>query len=323
MATPSRFQDSALVETVGVTRANLPTALAVLQGGWKSSSILWMHANRVPTLSGLVLRGWSTEAAESVVHFSRNGNFHELLLRIEEPGQRWTRRRGGYNVAVAQIDSIVESLAAEGLLAILLEPASPYTDHFSLTCVCEVDSGKIDLEIVGPGFDASDLLRADIAPHERFEITFNNLLATAGSRHKFQANRKYLIDHDKYRASVHRRLVKIGARLRNPSFPEEWMEPSAANSISEGLAQDARRYLQESGQTTLLLRSDRYEPIPVPLLDMFLSELFRVSGAVAESAVSWRTFSLAGSFLSDDRLTIWDFFPLGNHDTNTLSHLML
>src|SRR6266849_9042076 len=125
-----------LLETTRVTSENFPGALTALQGCWKSSSILWMHVNRFPTLSGLILGGWFPESQESVVHFCRQRNLSELLLRIEKPGQRWTRRRGGYTIPLETAQKLVQDLAADGMIAIFLEPASPYTHLFSLTSVC-------------------------------------------------------------------------------------------------------------------------------------------------------------------------------------------
>jgi len=280
-----------------------------------------MHVNRFPTLSGLILGGWFPESQESIVRFCRQKNFSELLLRIEKPGQRWTRRRGGYTVPLKGVQNLVQGLAREGMIAILLEPASPYSDFFSLTCVCDVDSGKVDIEVVGAGFDASDILRSDITPHERFEIQFDDRLRAPWDSPKLRSLRTHLVDEESYRASVRQRLVKIGARLHNPAFPEEQMQAGTPPFALEGLVQEATRYLRESGQTALLEHSDRYEPIPRQLLDTFLNELLRLSKIVGESNVSWRAFSLAGSFLSDARLVIWDFFPPGDHDVRTLSRL--
>lgn len=311
-----------LLETTKATPDNLPAALTALQGCWKSSSLLWMHVHRFPALSGLILNGWFPDSEAATTRFSRERAFSELLVRIEKPDQRWTRRRGGYNVSLEGVENLVQDLARDGMIAILLEPASPYSDLFSLTSVCDVDSGKIDVEVVGHGFDASDVLRADITPpHERFEIA-DNRFKPAWDRHELKVSRASLIDDESYRTSVRRRLAKIGARLRNPAFPDEWMDASLPPSTIEALIRDATRYLRESGQTALLGQPEHYEAIPDQLLDRFLNHLLRLSKAVAESKVSWRTFSLAGSFLPANRLVIWDFFPAGNHDTMTLSNLI-
>jgi hypothetical protein len=315
------FEARILLETARTTSGNLGAALDVLQGCWKSSSLLWMHVNRLPVLSGLIVGGWSPRVEEAIIRFSRERGFPELLVRIEKPSQRWTHRRGGYTVPLKDVQSLVQTLAGEEMIAILLEPASPYSDLFSLTSVCEVDAGKVDIEVVGSGFDASDILRADITPHERFEVRFDNSSGAPWDRQKLEVRRTHSVDREGYRASVRRRLAKIGARLRNPSFPGEWMEAGNSESVLEDLAQEAVHFLRESGQTALLGHSDTYEPLPPRLLDGFLRELLRLSRAVAESKVPWRKFSLAGSFLSEDRLVIWDFFPLGDHDVRTLSHL--
>jgi hypothetical protein len=321
MTSIASFKGKTLFETKNVTAENLASALAALQGCWKSSSLLWLHANRFQALSGLILSGWFPEGEEATIQFCRKRAFSELLIRIEKPGQRWTRRRGGYTIPLQDVGNLVENLARDGMTAILLEPASPYSDFFSLTSVCDVDDGKIDIEVVGPGFDASDILRADITPHERFEVIFHDPLNPAWDRQQLKIIRTYLIDDENYRASVQRRLRKIGARLRNPAFPDQWMDPNASASIVKGLVEDATRFLRETGQTVLLDHSDHYEPINAQRLDRFLNELIRLSKAVAESTVSWRAFSLAGSFLPDKRLVIWDFFPPGNHDVSTLANL--
>lgn len=315
------FEGRILLETTNANSASLAAALATLQGCWKSSSILWLHVNRFPALPGLILGGWFQESEESIVRFCRKKDLSEVLLRIEKPGQRWTRRRGGYTLPLKAVEGLVQDLAAEGMLAIFLEPASPYTDFFSLTSVCEVDAGKIDIEVVGTGFDASDILRSDTTPHERFEIRFDDQLRAPWDRAKLRSTRTHLVDEESYRASVRQRLVKIGARLRNPAFPEEQMQPGTSASTLEDLVQEATHYLRESGQMALLASSDRYEPIPSRLFDSFLTELLRLCKAVAESDVPWRTFSLAGSFLSEERLVIWDFFPPGDHDVRTLLKL--
>ncbi len=310
-----------LVEISNVAEGNLANYLSILRGCWKSSSLLWMHVNEFPSLSGLVLGGWSAASEEASARFCREGNFSDLLVRIEKPGQRWTRRRGGYTVSLAQVQGLVRDLADEGMISILLEPASPCNDFFSFTSVCDADAGKADVEVVGPGFDASDVLRGDITPHERFEINLSRRSGSSKAAHRFQIHQTYLIDREGYQASVKRRLAKIGARLRNPSFPDEWMQPNVPGTASEGLIHDATFYLRETGQTVLLDRSDSYDPIPAQLLDTFLGQVGRLSEAVEGSKVPWRTFSLAASFLSGGRFVIWDFFPPGDHDTRTLAHL--
>lgn len=280
-----------------------------------------MQANGFPVLPGLILNGWTNETEKAVSRFCREMKFSELLVRIEKPGERWTRRRGGYTIPADEAQRQVEELAGGGMLTILLEPASPYQDMFSLTSACDLKSGRVDAEVVGPGFDASDVLRSDLLPHERFEVFFGSPQQKTGALPTFQPKRLHIVGQNDYQASVRHRLQKIGAKLQNPAFPDEVMSATTTDAEWERLAQKARDFLQRSGQTRLLDYADHYEPIPSPLLNLFLAELLRLFKKVRAAKLHWHLLSFASSFLPDNRLVIWDFFPPGQHDTSVLSRL--
>jgi hypothetical protein len=307
------------IETPRIGRNNLADFLDVLPGCWKCSSLLWMQSNGFPVLPGLILSGWAPETERAVSRFCQERNFSELLLRIEKPGQRWTRRRGGYTIPISAAGSLVEDLAKEGMLALLLEPASPYSDLYSLTSVCDLVTGNVDVEVVGAGFDASDILRSDTMPHERFEISVEIKVSKLPMPQQPSIKRLDSIGPEAYQASAQRRLAKIGARLRNPPFPEEVLQ-AASGSPSE-LTQEGVRYLQKTGQFRLLDHLTVYEPIPSTLLDAFLNQLLRLVRSAAAAQVPWKMISVAGSFLDSNRLVMWDFFPPGNQDTSILATL--
>ncbi len=308
------------IETPRAGRDNLADFLGVLPGCWKCSTLLWMQSNGFPVLPGLILNGWVRETEAAVSRFCRERNFSELLLRIEKPGQRWTRRRGGYTIPLGKVRRQVEELAGDGMIAILLEPASPYLDMFSLTSLCDLETGKVDVEVVGPGFDASDILRADVLPHERFELFLGGRELKTTAHSSLQFKRTHVVGREDYKTSFQRRLLKIGARLRNPSFPDEVMDTAATGPDQAVLVEEAIRFLKTSGQTTML-DHEEYEPIPSRLLNIFLGEFLRLFERIRASKIRWRTLSLASSFLPEDRLVIWDFFPPGEYDTTLLSRL--
>lgn len=311
------FNNSIFIETVRVSRDNLVNFLDLLPGCWKSSSLLWMQSNGFPVLPGLILNGWEHETEAAVSKFCRERHFSELLVRIEKPGQRWTRRRGGYTIPIPAARGLVEGLGREGMLTLLLEPVSPYSDLYSFTSVCDLVTGKADVEIVGPGFDASDILRSDTVPHERFEISIEIKGGRFEKPLRCSVKRLPSIGPEAYQASARRRLAKIGARLRNAFFPDEILE-GASTSLSD-LAQEGVQYLQKTGQTQLLNYLDAYEPIPSTLFDAFLNQLLRLVASVAAAQVPWQSLSVAGSFLNSNRLVIWDFFSPENEDTGILA----
>lgn len=308
-----------LIETPHASRENLSGSLDLLQGCWKSSSLLWMQSNGFPVLPGLILSDWAGDTEAAVSRFCQERGFSELLLRIEKPGQRWTRRRGGYTIPLSGVADQVEELASEGMLAILLEPVSPYLDTFSLTLVCDIETGKVDVEVVGPGFDASDILRSDILPHERFEVFLGNREVKSMSLSQLQINRSYLVGREDYKSSLQRRLVKIGSRRRNPSFPDEMM--GAASGLEQAtLIEEATDFLKTSGQTAILEHRE-YAPIPPRLLNLFLRELLLLFERIRTAKMEWKLLSVASSFVHQDRLVIWDFFSPQDYDTMVLARL--
>ena len=62
-----------------------------------------MQSNGFPILQGLILDTWTHETEIAISRFCRERGFSELLLRIEKPGQRWTRRRGGYTLPLDKV----------------------------------------------------------------------------------------------------------------------------------------------------------------------------------------------------------------------------
>jgi hypothetical protein len=312
---------SIFIETLRVGLDNLSDSLDLLPGCWKCSSMLWMQSNDFPVLSGLILNGWTSGNESAVSRFCRDRNFSELLVRLEKPGDRWTRRRGGYTIPLDIVRSQVEELAREGMITILLEPASPYLDLFSLTSVCDLETGRLDMEVVGAGFDASDILRSDLVPHERFEVFLGGHDEKAGPDSAVQPRRSFIVGRENYQASVKQRLEKIGARLRNRSFPGELIGGSLSGAEREALVKEAADFLRASGQTMLLSHAEEYQPIPPRLLSIFLKEFQRIFERIKARNAHWRILSLAASFLPQERLVMWDFFVPGENDTRVLGQL--
>ncbi|HEV2491894.1 MAG TPA: hypothetical protein VG204_02355 [Terriglobia bacterium] len=305
------------IEISKITLSNLLSGLDAVRGCWKATTMLWMHAMGLPVLSGIIVPNWSEEAATLVAGFSRRNKFSDLLLRIDKPGQRWTARRGGYLLPVSEAQKTSKELTRERMIAIFLEPASPYSNHYALGALVIPDEAKIVVEVVGAGFDASDILRSDLQPHERFEIP----LPAEGNRKTSLANRAwdrtYLIGSAAYRESVAQRLAKIGARLENPAFPDRVFN-SASVSRKE-LISRAMAYLKDSGQRLLLRHSTDYEPITPSYFGRFVRGLYSLMSGLASYGIHLGATSVSSSVIYDRKLVFWDFFPAKRMDTSTLA----
>jgi hypothetical protein len=288
-----------------VSESNLRAAVGSLDGYAKFTSMVWIRALRQPLLDGLIVKRWSPEADEALKELCRRQRRDEALLRIDKLNERWSKRRGGYLVPVSKARAVIRELNKEGRIAAFLEPLSPYCDRYCLAAITDEAQEKMIVEIVGPGFDASDLLRSDTQPHERFEVSvplFSHQKPAA-----IFAHRKYVMRSEDYRRTAGERLVKIGARLRNPAYPEVVLASPGAQS--DQLSQDAVGFLNRTNQTLLLKHLDAYEPIPRRLLERFAVGVGGIIDGLRRYHIHLGSTAFSGTFTTRGRLVFWDFFP--------------
>jgi hypothetical protein len=299
--------DTDFLELGSLSPANLSRALALLDGHLKFASIVWIRALGEPTFDGIIIRRWSAKTAAALRAFCSRNKRAEVLLRIDKRNTRWSSRRGGYLIPASEVERIVRDLSKEDTITAMLEPASPNRDLYCLSCVTIPEESKIVVEVVGPGFDTSDLVRSDLLPHERFEISIPFDHVRIADCDGSLVKRTYITNLDKYKKSVEDRLTKIGARLRNPAFPKE-----VAAEPSE-LREDAGRFLRRNRETLLLKHSLGYEPIPQRYLLRFVSGVVSMLSGLERYGIRLGTVTFSGTFTTRRRLVYWDFFPA---DTN-------
>jgi hypothetical protein len=139
---------------------NLGASLRLVHNYLKVASMVWIRALGEPTLDGLVVKRWSTEASRDLREFCDKHRCSEVLLRIDKHGKRWSARRGGYLIKVKEAKEVLQDLNREEMIAVFLEPWSPYRDLYCLASVIVPEEDKLLVEVVGPGFDTSDLVRS-------------------------------------------------------------------------------------------------------------------------------------------------------------------
>lgn len=312
----SKVSSKLPLEIATVRRDNLLSALEAVRGCLKTSSMLWMRVLGLPVLSGVVVFDWSKVSANAVRRFSRRNRFSKLLLRIDKRDQRWTRRRGGYLVTLAEVPATIKELQHEGMIAALLEPASPYTDQYSLAGVTAPDQEKLIIEIVGPGFDASDILRGDIQAHERWEATLEPAMLPAKSAEPLFCRRTNLASGDQYKLTVRKRLAKIGARLKNPAYPDTVLQDTTADS--DRLAADGMAFLRATHQATLLKHAETYVSIPESHVMAFARDVRKLISGLSAYGIHLGPSSFAASVIPKRGLVFWDFFPARKHEATSL-----
>lgn len=311
-----RTQRKLPIVIASVDRSNLLSALDSVRGCLKTTSMLWMHALEIPVLSGVVISDWSATSAEVVHRFCEKHRVSELLLRIDKRNDRWTRRRGGYLVRLSEVPATVKELKREGRIAVLLEPASPYADAYSVAGITDPVQRNMTVEVVGPGFDASDILRGDIQAHERWELPLKEVSSQRRPGTLKHAECVHLTTSRQYEESVRARLAKIGARIRNPAFPDAVLQ--AGDVDAAHLREAATSYLRTTHQTALLRNAKAYSPIPQKHLMLFARHVESLLSGLAAYGIHLGPTSFAASVLAKRGLIFWDFFPASKSDAASL-----
>ncbi|HEV2454890.1 MAG TPA: hypothetical protein VGY98_11550, partial [Verrucomicrobiae bacterium] len=156
--------------------------------------------------------------------------------------------RGGFLVGREMLAETLEYFFSLGRIVALYEPADPLLNGHNLNLLFENDR-EIRVEIVGPGFDMSDIKRGDLSPHESFFIG----LSADGQISEMKLLQR--ISESAYVGSLSERKAKINEKLY--AAPE----PTLARKIRTdlGISDDLDSHLRKIGSA--LTNSSRYEPI--------------------------------------------------------------
>jgi hypothetical protein len=172
------------------------------------------------------------------------------------------------------------------------------------------------LEVVGPGFDTSDLLRSDVLPHERLEIRTPFRELEQRPRLALEVVQVYRVSELAYRKTVDERLVKIGARLINPAFPEDLLKTEEVERAR--LRERAVVHLTKSRETTLLRNMSAYRPIPARHAVRFAKGVLHVLAGLSNHGVVLGATAFSGTFTTSGRFIFWDFFPADSSQAGML-----
>lgn len=230
-----------------------------MRGYNRASSMFELLQLGLPVLEGIIVTKWSERTREYVAFFLKNKGWRKVLIRSDKRPETDRTIRGGYLINSEAVFSETQRLLSIGRIVLLLEPADRYENLYGINTLISSEDSFALLEIVGPGFDVTDLNRGEISPHERIFLEVKDDHVT-----EHILNRE-IVDRFRYSDTVKARMRKIA----KDAIAKQWIE-GKDYSKSE-LETIGRKYL-ESLERMLLLESDKqYDPLPAPYLKRLLS----------------------------------------------------
>ena len=267
---------------------------SLLSGFQKASSVVDLKGWGLPVADTIFVWSWGPDSSVAIASFAGHHHATHLLLRHDKRAEDVRAPRGGYLVALDQIPQETSNFIRRGRLVMWLEPLSPYHDLYSINALFNRPQNELILEVVGPGFDASDLNRGDISPHESFVFDLAHVLQKEGASQPLDHATVAPAD---YQRSVQKRCIKIG--LRSMGF----FSLDGDQPLPEGIdlkAMQLGKHEVVSNRYRLASSLHRYEPLPARLLEVYLQNIPRFSRLTDKLAV------VSSSFVAEERLIYWD-----------------
>jgi predicted house-cleaning noncanonical NTP pyrophosphatase (MazG superfamily) len=279
---------------------NLFDILPEFEGLWKIYSNVLLRAFRLPVPESILLRRLNSETERAVRSISQKRKFSQLLVRHDRNPEISRPPRGGYLIPVHSLHRELKPFFEQGRVIMLQEPLSPYNDLYSCNAILSKDGPSAVFEIVGPGFDASDLNRGDTTPHESWTIVCER----NSDLNMTTAKRTHLVDDLAYQESVRKRLTKIGLRASG-AFDIHAKKTDKRKSENQ-LMLLGKRTLKRLGEVLLLDNMEKYCPIGETQLHAFAEILLELRKHQDSKFFLWENeIVVSMSLLPSGRLVLW------------------
>ncbi len=228
---------------------DLNKALRDLRGFWKLWSGCLLTNCGLPTLRGIILTRPYQEAASLL----RELGSTTVLIRHDKRLESPPHPRGGFLVGEQLLEETIKFFFDRDRIVGVYEAADPLLNMHNMNLMFE-SAREVCVEVVGPGFDASDLQRGDLSPHETFSIG----LSAEGGVSEMKLVRR--VDRKAYGESVILRKDKIRKKLE--TAPSSDLARRIRYAL--GIPEDLDIHLQRIGSH--LFDSQSYQPVSEDLL---------------------------------------------------------
>ncbi len=176
------------------------------------------------------------------------------LIRHDKRPESPPHPRGGFLVGETLLPEVIQYFIRLGRIVAVYEPSDPLLNGYNLNLLFE-SASELVVEVLGPGFDASDLQRGDLSPHESWSVAVSS--------------RKTILDmklihrttEGSYKQSLQTRRQKIKRKLESSPTPE------LARKIQKELdiPDDLESYLDRIESP--LLESEGYRPVAESVIE--------------------------------------------------------
>jgi hypothetical protein len=211
------------------------------------------------------------------------------MIRSDATTETKRYYRGGNSFPIAEAIHETEFLHGIGRAVLFMEPTNRFNNRLNVNIVMDRSEGML-LEVLGPGYDCSDLNRGDITPELSVKCPILDWPSFELPRSWDFEIRRHNSQHERKR----RKQLRL-ARLANDVLPNLGL-------IHNASAMETRQWLLDREYTGLWKETD----VELSLWDLYIycKAAFEIANFFWERP--WRVLGCSTSILNDGRLIYWD-----------------
>jgi len=254
---------------------------------YKALSLLTAMRAGIPAPPSLLLLAAKEDAINDVI--AKWGL--PVMVRVDFSSRPHAKALGGIPLqSHASVMKVCRSILADGCYPLLHPHISRFDDVYSAGIGVLEDNSEVHIEVVGPGFDASDLRLGEGVPHER--LTVAPLTLRVLGRDSITA--------ENYSRARERRLAKISRLLEYEAYVQR------RGSLLPSL--ESLPVHQAKGDHDLPSVPAGYAPLPPELLSSLLGITARVCTELVPELPVTKQLVASLSYVADRGWVFWDAY---------------
>lgn len=286
------YDTNGLIPLTNLELKDFEKTITKLNDFWKAKSIAYLDKFGLPTLPAIAITNWNEEVKTELIQICKEKGWNSVVIRTDKKAETGERiPRGGYLTNLDQLSSEITKIFDMERIAMILEPRDRYRNLYGINILYEKTSPEnLYFEVVGPGFEVSNLNRGDIMPHERIiikRISDEPIILTHNT-----------ISLSDYKNSVFTRFVQIGRSIDQ--------NQSTENMSDDELAKIAKNFLKKNKYDLLSQNETNYSSIPIDYINKIKNYVAELPYKMSKIGLDVEQFVLSATVFDSGELVFWD-----------------
>lgn len=265
------YDTNSLIPLTNLESKDFEKTITKLNDFWKAKSIVYLDKFGLPTLPAIAITNWNEDVKNELIQICKEKGWNSIVIRTDKKAETGERiPRGGYLTNLDQLSLEITKIFDMGRIVMILEPRDRYRNLYGINILYEKTSPEnLYFEVVGPGFEVSNLNRGDINPHEKFILKRTD--------DELDIQNHEIIPQSEYDQSVKFRFAQIDKDV-----------------------------LTRNGNDFLEKNKEKYQKIPIEYIKKIKNYVAQLPHKMSKVGLNTDQFVLSATVFDSGELVFWD-----------------